>query len=166
MNLTAIRPGETVFLDANIIIYAALSKSLQCQQLLRRCVEGEVAGITATSQLAETMHRIMMFEAQSRNHAGAGNPFRQLSEHPDRIRELSKHADVVKAILGSGLRIEPVVQEDFTVAVLLQKLHGVLTNDALMIAVMERVRVGSLATADKVFRRLSQFRIYQPDDIA
>ncbi len=47
----------------------------------------------------------------------------------------------------------------------IQREFGLMTNDALFIAVAERLRVKSIASADKGLSKVSGFLIYSPDDV-
>ncbi len=60
MNLDDIAAGTTVFLDANIFIYAEQQKSAQAVRLLRRAASGQVHGMVSTITLAEVCHRLMV----------------------------------------------------------------------------------------------------------
>lgn len=165
MNLEAIRKGELVLLDANIVIYAIMNASEQCRKLLRRCATGDVHGMIGSQQLAEVIHRLMLAEARENGWITGGNPARQLAEQPDRIRLLSRYEDAVKGLIASGIKIEPTQREDFLQAMNVQRQTGLMTNDALMAAVAERLRIETIATADKALKNVRRLIIYQPDDL-
>lgn len=165
MNLDAIRKGELVLLDANIVIYAIMNSSEQCRRLLKRCASGELHGIIGAQQLAEVVHRLMLAEARENGWITGGNPARQLGEQPDRIRLLSRYEDAVKGLIATGIKIEPVRREDFLQAMNIQRQAGLMTNDALMAAVAERLRIEAIASADKILRNVRKLIIYQPDDL-
>ena len=64
MNLPDIFNGATVFVDANISIYAVERRSPQCRQLLDR-IDGEaVRAFSSSIVLAEVCHRRMINEAK------------------------------------------------------------------------------------------------------
>lgn len=66
MNFDDLQAGDHVFLDANIFIYHFLGKSADCRQLLSRCHQGALKGITASFIVAEVTHRLMTAEAVAR----------------------------------------------------------------------------------------------------
>ena len=166
MNLHDIPSGETVLVDANIVLHGARQKSAQCARFLHRCAERDVQGIVGMMQMAEVMHRLMMFEVHDAGWTGSGNPTRTVSRHPERVRGLAKYAESMKALLASAIRLEPLQKEDFAVALLLQRQYGFLTNDAFLIALSDRLRIGAIASADRAFDRVHGERLYVPDDIA
>ena len=106
-----------------------------------------------------------MIEARDHGLTTPGNPARQRSEYPDHVRSLTRYADAIQGFLASGMRIEPALKERITIALLLQRTHGLLTNDALPTALMERLRLGSIATADRNVRRIPPLNLYEPNDI-
>jgi len=165
MNLSQIPNLDIFLIDANICLYAIRKESVQCENLLNRCAKGEVTGIMPTHVLAETMHQLMIAEARDYQWIKGPNPARQLSELPERVRALTRYEELVRDILGSGIQVEPVVQEDFITAMGIQHRSGLLTNDALLVAVGERLRVTSIVSADKTFSRVQGIIMYAPDDI-
>ena len=48
----------------------------------------------------------------------------------------------------------------------LQSKHGLLTNDALLLAVARRLKVVSLASADRSFDEIPGLTLYRPEDLA
>jgi predicted nucleic acid-binding protein len=64
-----------------------------------------------------------------------------------------------------GFQLEPVLREDFITAMAVQRTSGLLTNDALLVAVGERLRVTSIASADQGFSRVPGSLLFMPDDI-
>jgi predicted nucleic acid-binding protein len=111
------------------------------------------------------MHQLMIAEARDYQWIKGPNPAKQLALAPDRVRALTKYEELVRDIIGTGLQIEPVVQEDFITAMAVQRQAGLLTNDALLVAVGERLRVTNIASADKAFAHVQGILLYTPEDI-
>ena len=165
-NLDRITEMEILLIDANILLYAIRRESSQCERLLTRCAKGEITAILSSHILAEIMHQLMVAEARDCQWIKGPNPAKQLSGLPERVRALRRYEELVRDILGFGLQIEPVIQEDFITAMEVQRQAGLLTNDALLVALGKRLRVTSIASADKAFSRAQGFLLYVPDDIA
>jgi predicted nucleic acid-binding protein len=165
MNLNQIPKEDIVMVDANICLYAIRQESAQCERLLARCAKGEVNGIITTHILAEIMHQLMIAEARDYQWIKGPNPARQLAGLPERVRALTKYEELVRDILGTGLQVEPVVHEDFITTLEVQRQAGLLTNDALLVAVGERLRVTSIASADQGFSHVQGILLYSPDDV-
>jgi predicted nucleic acid-binding protein len=64
MNLESIQRGETIIIDANILIYAIQQESKQCKKFLMRCAGDEIPGVLPLHILAEVMHILMISEAR------------------------------------------------------------------------------------------------------
>jgi predicted nucleic acid-binding protein len=165
MNLNQISNGEPVLIDANIILYAIRNASVQCIQLLRRCSQGQVIGIITTHIVAEVTHRLMMAEARENGWITAANPTRQLSQQPERVKMLVRYEQAVRSLLAMGLQFEPIEKEDIITALRVQREAGLLTNDALLVAVAQRMRVTALASADQSFANVLGLLHYAPDDV-
>ena len=165
MNLNEIKKSDIVLLDANVLVYGVLHKSVQCSKLLRRCAERDVIGVVGLQQLAEVMHRLMMVEARDNGWTTVGNPAKSLSERPDRVRLMNRYSDIVRGLLASGFRFESLMAEDFPDALRLQREYGLLTNDALFIAIADRLRIQAVASADKIFKQVQGVILYLPDDL-
>jgi predicted nucleic acid-binding protein len=163
--LDRIPGGENILIDANICLYAIRRESLQCERFLERCAKAEVAGILTTHIVAEIMHQLMIAEARDNQWIKGSNPARQLALAPERVRSLRKYEEVVRDLIGFGVSIEPVLQEDIFAAMSIQRQAGLLTNDALLVAVGKRLRVTNIASADKAFSRVEGILVYSPDDM-
>ena len=47
----------------------------------------------------------------------------------------------------------------------LQRLYGLLTNDALFLAIAQRLRVTNIVSADEQFKEVKGIMFYSPDDL-
>jgi predicted nucleic acid-binding protein len=165
MNLDQIVEGDAVIIDANIVLYAIQEASGQCKRLLTRCATEEVRGILPVHVLAEVMHRLMLAEAQDYQWIKGQNPARRLAALPERVKSLSRYESLVRDLLGIGLLLEPMHREDIQAALAISRQAGLLTNDALLVAVGQRLRVLAVASADRQFERVQNVILYSPDDL-
>jgi predicted nucleic acid-binding protein len=165
MKLSLIKNDEEVFIDTNIFVYANQRKSDQCRKLLRRCAVREVKGIVTMPVVAELAHALMIMEGRENGWIERSNPARALSERPDIVRRLNAYQIQLHEFLGIGLRIEPALRVDVLGMMSIQREFGLLTNDALLLAIARRLNCSSVVTADKAFDRVSGFLVYSPDDL-
>jgi len=165
MKLTEIRTGEWVVIDTNILVYANQQKSIECIQLLRRCAVRDVNGIVPMPMVAELIHTLMIIEARENDWIDRANPARVLSERPELIRRLSHYEIQMREFLGIGLRLEPVQTVDILETMKIQREFGLLTNDALLLAIARRLNCAAVASADKAFELVKGFMIYKPFDL-
>lgn len=164
MNLDDLRNGARVLLDANVLIYGQRRASRQAVALLQRCASGAIEGVITTVILAEFSHRRMIQEAQAQGLVGS-NPARALGERRAVMSQLSAYAEEVRDLIGGGLFVEPILAEDFYLALEFQKNYFLLTNDSLNLAVARRLGINDIATADKGFDSAQGFIVYKPTDI-
>lgn len=164
MNLDDLRNGARVLIDANVLLYGQRRTSRQAIGLLQRCASGLIEGVITTVILAEFCHRRMIQEAQAQGVVGS-NPARALGERREILGQLSAYAEEVRDLVGGGLLVDPVLPEDFHLALEFQKSFFLLTNDSLNLSVARRLGINDIATADKGFDSAQDFIIYQPTDI-
>ncbi|MBK6914967.1 MAG: type II toxin-antitoxin system VapC family toxin [Ignavibacteriales bacterium] len=165
MNLLQIPQQQPVIIDTNIFVYAAQRDSKQCIKLLEKCATDEMFGILPTHILAELTHVLLLAEARDLGLIKGSNPAKQLSENPNKIKALNRYEVLIRDLLSIGLKLESLQREDFLTAMSLQRQYGLLTNDALFLAVAIRLRVTAVVSADSVFKNIQGIFLYSPDDI-
>jgi predicted nucleic acid-binding protein len=163
--LPSLRGGAWVAVDTNILVYANQRRSLECVGFLERCASGELQGVVPSPMVAELAHALMLIEARENNWIERGNPARALSERPDLICRLTRYEARMREFFGIGLRIEPVGTADFLEAMRIQKEAGLLTNDALLLAVARRLNCEAVATADRAIAQAPGFAVFSPADL-
>jgi len=114
--------------------------------------------------VAELVHALMLIEARENNWIDRANAARALAERPDLIRRLTRYEIQMREFFGIGLRIEPAGAADILEATRIQKEAGLLTNDALLLAVARRLNCEAVASADKAIAQASGFRVFSPAD--
>src|ERR1017187_9237722 len=164
MNLRDIVNGSTVLVDASVLLYARNRRSPQCRELLLRCESGAVTGVVTLPTLADFSHRCLVQEAQGYHLVGA-NPARKLSDHPDLVRQLNAYAESVRDLLDSALVVAKSHAADFLVALEIQKQHGLLTNDAVNLAIARRHGIKGIVTAGKSFDNVPGLIVYKPEEV-
>ena len=166
MTPDAIAAGMGVLIDANVIVYAVQGISAQCVRLLDRCAQEEVLGVVAVHTLAEVMHVLMIAEARDSGLLDKGaRPAAWLASHPERVRLMSRYDTIVRDVMAGGMQIEPLTPADIPAALTVQRQTGLLTNDALLLATGQRLRVLAIASADRALAAAEGFTVYAPDDV-
>jgi predicted nucleic acid-binding protein len=164
--LSSIRPGVWVAIDTNILVYANQRRSPECVGFLERCASGELQGVVPAPMVAELVHALMIIEARENNWIERANPARALAERPDLVCRLTRYEASMREFLAIGLRIEPVGATDVIEAMRVQREAGLLTNDALLLAVARRLNCEAVATADKGIAAAPGFSVFAPADIS
>lgn len=165
MRLADIPAGATVFLDANIFVYHFAPHPvlhLPCQQLLERCTQGELVGYTSAHVLTNVAHRTMTLEAIDRFGWPTTGIARQMLRHPDDVQQLSRFRQVVDEILDFGIDVQPITAHLVSAAAAITQQVGLLSGDALVVAIMREHGLVNLASHDADFDRVPGLRRYTP----
>jgi len=157
--------GASVFIDANCLVYEATADPTYgpaCRRLLERIENKEFTGFTSAHVVAEMVHRLMTIEAASllsRPLAGMANWLRQ---HPGEVQRLSRHRQAIDGLAAVPLIVLPIAGTQVSRAADLSIQHGLLTNDALIVAVMGENGLSHLASLDADFDRVPAINRYAP----
>ena len=157
--------GTACFVDANIFYYHIVEMpglSQPSTAFLERVASGEVLGFTSVHVLAEAVHKIMLAKAAAAfalNRTGLVN---WLQRHRDRITELRQFRQAAGELLAIGMSIVPADGLILQDAARLSAELGVLTNDALVPALIQRHGLLHLATNDDDFDAAPGLKIWKP----
>lgn len=166
VNLDDIPSGSLCVVDTNILIYAEEGVSNQAQRLLRRCARGELFGVLPQTVWQEVTHKLMLAEAMMKGLISGGNPAAKLSSKPEAIKGLSIYRAKVQALVDLGLGFEACTLKDLTkTAFGLQEKYGLLTNDAVVLAVAIRLKTDALVSGDKAFYGVKEVAVHAPTDL-
>lgn len=157
--------GQSAFLDANTFVDQFAPDPVfgpACSQLLQRIENGEVQGFTSTHILSEVVHRLMTIEAS----AVFGWPFAgiayRLQKHPSEVQKLTGFQSAVDKVLNSAVQTLTVAPALISTGAVVSRQTGLLTNDALIVAVMQQHGLTNLASADADFDRVPGLTRYAP----
>jgi predicted nucleic acid-binding protein len=166
MRLDRIPSGAPVFLDANIFIYHFTGHSQQCTALLARCERGQPAGVTGVHVLAEVAHRLMAIEAVRKGLVTTGNVAAKLRAHPQVVRRLTDYQANIETLLAIDIQVVSLESDDLVASGAIRRTTGLLMNDSLSVAMLRREGISALATTDRDFGRVSDLRVFVPDDLS
>jgi hypothetical protein len=156
--------GTVFFLDANILAYAAVEDqdfTPHCRDLLRRVEQRQVVALTAPFALSDALHKIMLAEARLRLPAEV-NVGRHIQNHPETVRSLELAQQASEIFARLPLELLSINTASFVAAMKVSRQHGLLTNDALIVALMQRHGITHLATNDDDFDRVPGITVWKP----
>jgi predicted nucleic acid-binding protein len=133
-----------------------------CTTFLERAANGSIEVCTSSHILSEAIHKVMLAEAEAifgRNRAGLVN---WLQRHRHRITELSKFLQAADGLAAMGLLLVPTDAALLVQAAILSAQLGLLTNDALVVALMRRHALTNLATNDDDFDGIPGLTVWKP----
>ena len=157
MIFTDLPTGAAVFVDANTFVYHFTRDPIvgpACTAFLDRIEHGDLSGHTSIPVLGEVAHRLMTLEAITllpRPAAGIGN---WLRTHPAEVARLNLFRRAVEEVLRGKLQLLPIAPSVLGAAVVLSQQLGLLTNDALLVALMQANGLSNLASHDTDFDRV------------
>jgi len=164
MNFASLSAGESVFLDANVLVYhfgphpvlGAASSAL-----VRRIENQELQGLTSTSVLSEVAHHLMGLD-DSRFFGWRNKVVYRLGQSPGNIQRLSKFRQALEEIPQLGIQILSIPPDLPGVAAIVSQQIGLLSNDALIVALMQSNNLTNLASHDADFDRVPGIKRFGP----
>ncbi len=165
VRLADIPDGAAVFVDANVFVYHFTphpSLRVACQELLERCAREELTGCTSAHVLSNAAHRIMTLEAIGRFGWPVAGIAQRLQRHPDELRQLTRFRQAVDDIPAFGIEVLPITASDVSAAAAISHQEGLLSGDALIVAVMREHGLTNLASHDADFDRVAGLTRYSP----
>lgn len=166
MTLDDIPSGYLCVIDTNVLLYAEQGVSHQAQRLLRRCSMGELTGTLPQTVWQEVAHKLMVAETMMKHGISGSNPAECLAGRPERVRSLELYQTKMRALVNLGLRFERCEHRDLLQSAFdLQKRYGLLTNNAVVLAVAIRLEADCLASSDKNFLTVEEVDVFAPSDL-
>jgi predicted nucleic acid-binding protein len=165
MTLDLVPAGAHVFVDANILVYHFQPHpgfGPMCHRFFERIERQDVEGYTATNLLGELAHRLMVIEAGTLPGWAGGKVLNRLKQQPDVVKQLTLFQTAVDAVLQSIIRVLTIPAVMMSTAAALSRQHGLLTNDAVILALMQAHRLTHLASHDAHFDALPGLTRYAP----
>jgi len=151
--------------DSNILVYHFQphpSFGPLCHRLLERIERQDVEGFTSTNLRAERAHRFMVIEAGSLPGWGGGKVLNRLKQQPGVVKQLILFQTAVEFVLQSKIQVLPIPPVLVSTAAKLSRQHGLLTNDAVILALMQTHRLTDFASHDAHFDGLPGITRYAP----
>lgn len=157
--------GDSVFLDANTFVYHFAPDprwSSSCGQLLQRIQNQQISGHTSAAILGEVAHRLMTIEAKARYRWSSGKLLHHLKKSPQIVKTLTNSEASVASIVASLVQIFPIDASLIVAATAVSRQTGLLTNDALAVALMQAHGLTKLASNDPDFDSVPGLTRYAP----
>lgn len=165
MNFAAVPSGTAVFLDSNVFVYAFAADpqfGRPCTELLKRVETRDVDGLISASVLHDVAHRLMTLEACDTfgwPYAGIG---RRMRRHPAELQQLRRFRQAMDEIVAIPVQVLPVTLQHVLLAGDLSRTHGLLSGDALILAMMQSNGLTQLASNDADFDRVPAITRFSP----
>jgi predicted nucleic acid-binding protein len=165
MTLDQVPAAAHVFVDSNILVYHFQPHpgfGPMCHRLLERIERQDIEGYTSTNLLGELAHRLMVIEAGALPGWAGTKVLNRLKQQPDVVKRLILFQTAVDSALQSKIRVLTVPPVLVGSAATLSRQHGLLTNDAVILALMQSHRLTHLASHDAHFDGVPGVTRYAP----
>jgi predicted nucleic acid-binding protein len=165
MIFTDLQPGESVFVDANILTYHFQPHPIlgpACTGLLEHIERQELRGLTSCHILTEVAHRLMTMEACSEFGWPISGIAQRLKRHPAEVQRLVRFRRAIEEVPLYGIEVLAVPPQLVAVGAAISQEMGLLSNDALVVAVMRRHGLNRLVSHDADFDRVPGLLRYAP----
>lgn len=121
----------------------------------------EVRACTSTHVLSEAAHKLMAVEAATQ-FGWTSKVVQHLKQQPDKVQQLTRFRQAIQQVPQLGIQVLAIAPALIDAGTLVSQQTGLLTNDALLVAVMQAHGLTNLASADTDFDRVPGITRYAP----
>jgi predicted nucleic acid-binding protein len=166
MTFDQIPANAAVFIDANILVYYFAPNAVfghACQLLMDQINKyQDFMAYTSTLVLSELAHQLMILEAAQQFGWPLAGIRRRIQRHPAEVQKLTRFRQAIDEVPQLGIEVLPLDRHIPPIAARLSQLHGLLTNDALIVATMQDQSIVHIASHDTDFDRVPGITSYGP----
>ena len=165
MTFADLAANDHIFLDANTLVYHFASHQVfgpAANQLITRIENQQLQGYTSTHELTEAAHRLMMIEAATLPGWKPTKVKLRLLQNPSALQTLTLFRSAVETVLQSRLQTLVIVPSLIASAAVISQQAGLLSNDALIVAVMQAHALTNIASSDADLDRVPGITRYAP----
>ena len=156
MNFADLPMNSAVFVDANIFVFYFQPHAVfgpSCTALVKRIELTELVGFTSTHVVSEVAHRLMTMEA-SMKFGWPSKIVNRLKQDPSAVQKLIDFRQACQRIPKLGFQMLTIDAPLLDTAAGVSQQYGLLTNDALVVAVMQAHGLTNIASHDGDFDRV------------
>jgi predicted nucleic acid-binding protein len=165
-NLKDFSGKEPIFIDANIFLHHAFDLNSDSIEFLKKVETVNLKAFTSALVIEEITFKLIMQSASNFLSRVTLPKVKDLLKDKLKREKVIAPVEAYRSYINSlkdlGLKILDLTDEDMKRALQISKAYGLVTADASHVAVMERTRIGSLATGDSDFRVLKEITVWSP----
>jgi hypothetical protein len=162
--LSQLQPGERVFIDTNIFLYAVFEHSTygrSCRDFLRRVEKDELLGFTSDLAMNEVFHKLMISEIAETEGIEANNAAKLIKREPEIIGDLRRIWEEMELLSDFGITLlNTTTYPEF---VRLSREYLLSAADAAHLAAMQVNGIMSMASNDRDFKRVPWLKLWRPE---
>jgi predicted nucleic acid-binding protein len=156
--------GTSVFLDTNIFVFHFQPHAVfgqPCTDLLKRIEQQDLQGYTSTHVLSEVAHRLMTEEA-SRLFGWTSKIVNYLKHDGAAVKQLTLFRSALAKVPQMAVQVLSIPAPLVEIAAGISQQTGLLSNDALIVAIMQAHGLTNLASKDTDFDGVPGITRYAP----
>ena len=154
-----------IFIDANIFLHHAFDLNESSVRFLQRVERGTIKAYTSLLVLEEVFFKLLIQQASNFLPRVTLQDVKSLLKGEEKKEEiflpLFRYQHYIETLKAGGLKIGGLTEEDIPRALHISRQWGLLTADALHLAVMERKRIVHLASADRDFEEIEGITLWR-----
>jgi predicted nucleic acid-binding protein len=157
--------GDSTFVDANTLVYHFEPHphyGSACTTLVQRIELQDIVGFTSTHVLSEVAHRLMTLESIKRFGWPVTGIAQRLRTHPAAVQQLVDFRQALDSIPNLRIQVLLIAPPMIAAAAAVSQQTGLLSNDALVVTVMQANGLDKLASNDADFDRVTGLTRYAP----
>ncbi len=168
-SLLDLPPNSRVFVDANILAYHFATVPSELQASVRNFLASirpqHIQAFTSPIVTLEVVHRILVIEARKEySLATSLETVNYLKHHPEAIKLLERKLPNIASELFNrfGIHIEAITHEHVHLSRQVRLQYGLLANDSMIVAMMNKLKLQHLVTNDRDFTKIPQLTVWLP----
>jgi predicted nucleic acid-binding protein len=157
--------GEAAFVDANILHYAVIGTppfSEHVYPFIDRLDSGLLTGVVSVQVLADAQHKTMLSLLATQYRLSRSKLVRWVKDHPRELQVLTGFQEAARLLHAAPIQVVQVEDNLLSEAATISLQLGLLTNDAIIVALMQRHGLTHLATNDDDFDRVPGITVWKP----
>jgi predicted nucleic acid-binding protein len=165
MSLQTLPTSANIFVDANIFIYHFASEPTYgsaCAQFFQRVANHEIKAFSSMHVIGEVLHRLMTYEAYLIYKLPMQSMVARLKTNPQLLANLQFPNRAIQAIQTLPLTLLPITLPTLQSCIAISQSQGLLTNDAITLALMQHYQLTNLASNDADFDIVPGITRYVP----
>jgi predicted nucleic acid-binding protein len=164
--LNSLKENAFIFIDTNIFLYLSDGISSECRDFIKQIHSGYYRGVTSIAVLQELTHKLMLDELHKKYGGNTSkSKTKKLIKDPLTIKGLSVYKDIINDVIDLGIPALSPSNKDFKTALKLQTEYGLMSTDAINLALIKEFEIENIATNDKDFEKIPWLNVFSPGDI-
>lgn len=166
MKLPSLPKNSSVFIDANIFLFAILAHPRfgdPCEKFLTSVEKKEYRAFTSTLVLNELLHKLMIAETVEKYSLRTEHDaYLLLKQKPDAVKNLKITWEDFASLREYPIKVLGTGNSWLISAVEISKSYGLLISDAVHAAVCKEHKIENISTSDSDFERVDFLKVWKP----